>query len=290
VVTFTDFLTWKSSFILQGDGLMACRSRDSILILLLIVVAVELPGCAEQTPVDSRTIEASANTDVRSEPVSHHNAGNFRVEYSLNSAQSSGTNPEVPATAAGTGDLTDEDLARSSWEDPFLPQLWSCKGWRFGAKSMACQSEQRHPATFLRPYRNIVIECQLNSPINSTITPSQESKQLSGQFELRLVNQSIGNWAGLTVDADSVSLTEFVAARQPVSRILRKCTHNFDNTSNQQVNVRMTMTANRILVAIDGRLKINVTRPGAVLNADCLAQFIAHQPGTSLSELRIEGE
>lgn len=277
---------------------MVCRSRDSILNLLIFAFATGLSGCSEPSSVGSKTVEVAANEDVRSETASHQNAGTLQtseIESGLKSASASNseTEPYVSAVSTDSGDLTDEDLARSSWENPFHPRLWSCENWQLGAHTMTCQSEPLHPATFLRPYRNIVIECQLTCPTGSAGTSASEPKQSSNQLEFRLVNQGTGNWAGLMIDADDVSLTEFVAARQPTLRTLRKCSHKFNNSeksNHRRIDVRVTMTANRILVAIDGRLKINVTRPSAILGADCLARFIAHQPGTTLSQLRIEGE
>lgn len=283
---------------------MPGRSRNLILNLLLFVVSFEVAGCSKQTPASSKTAGLVSDRDTPSESMPPHDvssADSNNVDTRVMSDPESGAVAEsATATSTDSEGLTDEDLTRTSWENPFQSRLWASEDWKLDATSMTFESAESRSvpplaATFLRPYRNIVIECRLACPAITTSRASPESTQThpSHLFELRLVGPDTGGWAGLIIDADSVSLIEATGSQQPVQRILRKCPRDVDeirDSNSRQADVRITMTANRILVAVDGRLKINVTRPGAILNADCQAQFIAHQPGTTLSELRIEGE
>jgi hypothetical protein len=190
--------------------------------------------------------------------------------------------PEVTTESAS---LTEADLARSSWENPFRPRLWSCEGWTIDKNSMICESEFPASATFLRPYRNVVVECRLSRTAESGGDSSTEPPL---SFELRLIDKSTSNWAGLLTTADSVSLSEFISGRKTALKTLRETTR--DHTDDPEVAVRFTMTPNRILVAINGHLKINAARPASIMHIDCLTQFVIHESGITLSDLRFEGD
>jgi len=187
--------------------------------------------------------------------------------------------------------LSNAELARSSWENPFLPRLWSGEGWRTSKDSMTCESESSQPATFLRPYRNVVIECQLSWPVSAT-TPSPQPPPI--EFEVRMLDRNTGGWAALTVDSDEIELSEVELSEtdgktRTSFKSLRRAANDIDRNE-PKISVRMTMTPNRVLVAINGQMKINSPRPGSIMNTECLTQFVAKQPGTRISELRFEGD
>jgi hypothetical protein len=182
--------------------------------------------------------------------------------------------------------LSEDDLARSSWENPFRPRLWSSEGWRIGEKSMVSESEGVSLATFLRPYRNVVIECRLTQSEQSTKDSPADSPLC---FELRLFEKLTGNWTGLKTTAETVLLSQFASDQQPALRVLRE-TPPEPSDDSHEMTVRFTMTPNRILIAINGRLRINASRPASSMHCDCLSQFVVHQPGVTLSDLRIEGD
>lgn len=258
---------------------MNCQRRISLLNLLMFAAACGTLGCFEKPASNSKPDQPA----IRSQPPPHHDGTEIPIPPGETEASVAPTNP---AAAVESGKLTDADLARSSWENPFRPRLWSCEGWRIDEDSMTSETESTSSATFLRPYRNVVIECRLSRPTESATSPATES---SAPFELRLLDQSTGNWIGLIVATDSVSLSEFSADQQPDLQTLRKTPREAGNES-QEIAVRLTMTPNRILVAIDARLKINAARPSASMIAECLVQFVAHEAGVTLSDLRIEGD
>ena len=187
--------------------------------------------------------------------------------------------------------LPESDLARSSWENPFRLRLWSNDGWRINADSMTCESDSEQLATFLRPYRSVVIECRF-SP-SGEVTEALEQAPFG--FEIRLLNQSTQRSTNLWLNTDSVSLSETQDPTQPVSlplwgSLLIRDVARGDNGDQDEVNIRLTLTPNRLLVAVDGQMKINVTRPGSIRMADCLAQFVVSKADIELSDLRFEGD
>ncbi|MDA1164324.1 MAG: hypothetical protein O3B13_14610 [Planctomycetota bacterium] len=183
--------------------------------------------------------------------------------------------------------LSQDDLARSSWENPFRPRLWSCDGWRIDEDSMVSDFEEVSLATFRRPYRNVVIECRLTQSEQSAKDSPAESPQC---FELRLLEKSTGNWIGLKTTAESVLLSHFASDQRPALQLLRESPPEPPSDDNHEMTVRFSMTPNRILIAINGRLRINASRPASLMHRDCLPQFVVHQPGVRLSDLRIEGD
>ena len=239
-----------------------------------------MTGCFENT---TSNVHSSVSAE-SSEPKLHRDGTENPTGSIVSGGSESFAQSVVPIE---TEPLTEADLARSSWENPFYHRLWSCEGWRLDKESMTCDSGDLPPATFLRPYRNVVVEFRLSrsdQPGDGLLTESSPAL-----FELRLFDRATRNWAGLVMDLGSVSLKEFRENRTTELQMLREASQDFTNT-HHGVLVRFTLTPNRVLVAINGRLKINAARPTAIMNTDCLLQFVSLEPGATLSELRIEGE
>lgn len=192
--------------------------------------------------------------------------------------------PAISKQPTEFSQLSESDLVRSSWENPFHPRLWNCDGWRMDENSMATTSESPPPATFLRPYRNVVVECRFGT----TAAVAASSNESSVECEIRLLNQSTQQWTSLSVNSNRVTLAE-TRGKSPALRTLRE-TARSDTGDNSKVDVRLTLTPNRILVAVDGQMKININRPGSIMMADCLAQFVVAKADLELSELRFEGD
>jgi len=182
--------------------------------------------------------------------------------------------------------LTESDLARTSWENPFRSRLWSCEGWCIDKNLMTCESDSGQAATFLKAYRNVVIECRF-SHAQKNQSASQENVPI--ECELRLLNQNSNRRACLSLMPGSITLTESVDDANMTVQILREA----DRTTGDDLSdvvVSLTLTPNRLLVAVDGQMKINVTRPGSIMMADCLAQFVVSKPDIVLSDIRFEGD
>lgn len=196
--------------------------------------------------------------------------------------------PEIDEQPLKFPQLPESDLARSSWENPFRPRLWSSEGWGLNEDSMTCDSDSRQPATFLRPYRSVVVECQF-SRAKENESDTETGETVPVECELRLLNRDSNRWASLSLNSASVTLTESVDGSNATTQILRET----DRTSGgnfSDVVVRLTLTPNRLLVAVDGQMKINVNRPSSIVMADCLAQFVVSKADTKVSDLRFEGD
>ncbi|MFT5323577.1 MAG: hypothetical protein ACI8P0_001427 [Planctomycetaceae bacterium] len=184
--------------------------------------------------------------------------------------------------------LPESDLARSSWENPFRLRLWSNDGWRINVDSMTCESDSEQPATFLRPYRSVVIECRF-SRATEIETKTAAEENLPIDCEIRLLSRDSNRWASLSLSSASITLTESVDGANATVRTLRE-TDRITGDGPSDVKLRLTLTPNRLLVAVDGQMKINVARPGSIMMTDCLAQFIASKADIELSDLRFEGD
>jgi hypothetical protein len=184
--------------------------------------------------------------------------------------------------------LPESDLARNSWENPFRPRLWSNDGWRINEDSMICESDSGQPATFLRPYRSVIVECRFSrAKENESETATEENEPI--ECELRLLNRDSNRWATLSLSPASITLTESADGANATVRTLRET----DRTSGDDLSdvvVRLTLTPNRLLVAVNGQMKMNVARPGSIMMTDCLAQFVVSKADITISGLRFEGD
>jgi hypothetical protein len=246
-----------------------------IVIAVLLIVAFALAGCLPD-----------ANSD-RDKPVIR-----LQPPTNLDEVENPKPTDEVSEEAAGNNDsakpqLTESDLARTSWEDPFRARLWSCEGWRIDEKSMTSGGDAGQAATFLRPYRNAVIECRVST---STVAVSEPNRTPVG-IEIRLLNQSTQQWTSLSLSLESITLAESKSGVGALSKLrrLRSVAREAGNDPSE-VEIRLTVTPNRVLVAVDGQMKINAARPASIRNTECLAQFIVHDEGATLSDLRFEGD
>ena len=184
-------------------------------------------------------------------------------------------------------ELIESDLERSSWENPFHPRLWSSDGWWIDEDSMASESDSGQPATFLRPYRNVVIECRFSKATEDRTKTVQERSPI--ECELRLLSRDSNRWTSLLLGPGDIVLAESVDGANTTVRTLRK-TERATGDDPLEAGIRLTLTPNRLLVAVDGQMRINVARPGSIMMSDCLAQFVVSEASIELSDLRFEGD
>ena len=253
-----------------------------ILILMTVSAVSALSGC-----LDSSTAQRD-EPKVSSMPASDQD----RTELSDDPAETGDTSELEEPTSSGDSailfderQLSESDLVRSSWENPFLPRLWACEGWTIEEDSMICESETAWPATFLRPYRNGVIECRFSRSAEEASV--EEPSPI--EFELRLLNRDTRRWAAVSHESGKVTLSEPQKDEAQTQRPLRASPDTIGNES-RDVDVRLTMTPNRILVAINGQIRINSRRPASILNAECLSQFVVRERGVTISDVRFEGD
>ena len=249
-----------------------------ILIVFLLTSAATcvLPGCSQSSTVDrdEPAITSVPSLDQDSTAIPREPAEGINT-----------TDSQEGETSFEHRQLSEAELTRSSWQNPFRPTLWSCDGWRVDEDSMTSETESSHPATFLRPYRNVVIECRFSR--NGEVDPPKDHPPI--EFELRLFNRDTQRWTSLSHNSGKLTLSESGAEASSRQQPLREST-NAVNGDTQNLDVRLTVTPNRILVAINGQMRINSPRPTSILNAECLPQFVIYQPGVSLTDLRFEGD
>lgn len=262
---------------LTGRRQLMQRSFQNMIVLLLtFAIACGSAGCLKDATGDRD------KSTIHSEPTLQHDSNVSSADPEQIIA---GPAVRKMPKSLEQRTLSEADLARSSWEDPFRPRLWSHEGWRLGEDSMICESEILQPATFLRPYRNLVVECQF-SQMDQVDSPADSPPM---EFELRLLNRNTQRWASLSQLSGQLTFSESGNEASSEAQPPRESTDDVDKDS-QEVNVRLTMTPNRILVAIDGQLRMNLPRPTSTLNAECRCQFIGHTPGITLTNLRFEGD
>lgn len=263
---------------------MSYRPWSFILDLIALSATLALAGCFEQAAPDTPSGQPG---HVR--VPTPHTAPTIAKTVAITTGSASSTDHPGISNQSDVLNLsaspTVADFTRSSWENPFQPRLWTCQGWKISDRSMSSESPLPARATFFRPYRNLVIECRLARSTEIEVNLSSTSPM---PFEIGLVNESTGNRTGLMIDSDKASLVEARKERESVLKVVREV--SFDACEEpDEITVRLTLTPNRILVAIDGHLRINAARPATIMNTDCRAQFVVHQPGIKLSDLRFEG-
>jgi len=204
------------------------------------------------------------------------------------SEEAESTIPADKDSSSAKSQLTEADLARTSWENPFRPRLWSSENWRIAENSMICDSDSGQPATFFRPYRSVVIECRFSrTKENESETATEEHMPI--ECEIRLINRNSNRWVSLSLRPTHITLAESADGANSTMRTLRE-TDRSSGDSISEVVVRLTLTPNRLLVTVDGQLKINATRPGSIMMVDCLAQFVVLKRNIVLSDVRFEGD
>ena len=204
------------------------------------------------------------------------------------SEEAESTIPADKDSSSAKLQLTEADLARTSWENPFRPRLWSSGNWRIAENSMICYSDSGQPATFLRPYRSVVIECRFSrTKENESETATEEHMPI--ECEIRLINRNSNRWVSLSLRPTHITLAESADGANSTMRTLRE-TDRSSGDSISEVVVRLTLTPNRLLVTVDGQMKINATRPGSIMMVDCLAQFVVLKRNIVLSDVRFEGD
>lgn len=252
------------------------RSLHIMILTLLAFATVLVSGCSK------RSTSESAPPAIPGERPRLHE------ETTASSSPIVNVESEIDEQPLQLTQLSETDLARSSWENPFRPRLWSSEGWLINEDSMVCESDSGQPATFLRPYRSVVVECRFSRTRGDE---SESAPEENGpiECELRLLNSDSNRWATLSLNSTSITLTESVDGANSTVQTLRE-TDRASGDDFSDVVVRLSLTPNRLLVAVDGQMKINVNRPVSIMMADCLAQFVASKAGTKLSDLRFEGD
>lgn len=263
---------------------MTFRLWSTVLNLIAVVAACGLSSCSERAESNnsgrpSHRIEAPA-ADVQ--PVSTTSSITNRAGGVAVSGRDS-SDPRI--TGDARSNQTEADFARSSWEDPFHPRLWDSNGWRIDNDSMRSESPLPATVTFFRPYRNLVISCQLTRPESPKTSRPLDSRS---SCELRLMNQSTGGLTSLVIDTDRVALIESSQRQTASLNVIREVSLDAREEPGEFV-VRLTLTPNRILVAINGQLRINTARPATIRNTRCLAQFVGHESEVTVRDLRFEG-
>jgi len=194
-----------------------------------------------------------------------------------------------------------EELARSSWENPFRSDLWFGDGWAFFGDEMRSDSGRQAPSaepprasnrsgagphrmpaviseqsvravTFRRPYRRLMLQIHVK-PIGPPAT-----------MEIWLVSPDDGS-ATRVLLTDSASLAPLIAT----DRIIRvgSCRRAWNTADGAAVMVGAT--GNRILVGWNTR-RLACTQPAPQSGRLFFFTLIARSGDFRIVQMRIEGE
>ena len=199
------------------------------------------------------------------------------------------------------GTLTAAQRQRRSWENPFVPALWHSPGWIFDESAMRPPERQAAPATFRRPYKQLVltlaIKYQLDFPpggiaesINNT-EPLLTIELLPRDSNAKLAIQlSEGRCTVSAVSADGsrqLALNDWSSVSEP-SPDTKDPTER--DTTQNDTYLAIALTPNRLMLRRNGRLISNIQRPDAITRTDCLVRFTAGARLSRISNMRFEGE
>ena len=254
------------------------------------------------------------------EPLSEHpqqfsDGADVRKETPKVPAEPASASPQLPLPADLESGLTPEQLARSSWENPFIPSMWNAPGWIFDEASFRPARLPSPSATFRRPWSQLVVSFTLaadrsgeaGQAIGREFVPGGIAESLDDSIEIPPSDQSLPEPPLLTVvlasrDALVSVRVEFLSDRTRVltqdrgsQRLLTESQPSGDDRSSSEPGngddfLAITLTPNRLLIRRAGRIEANASRPKGLQGTACYLQF---QPGSGFKEiadLRLEGD
>ena len=232
-------------------------------------------GGASSLPADGKSV-ARAGSHKRTDPLADSSALPGHDIARLSASELSAV--ELPADVQ----------QQTSWQNPFRPELWNLANARLDQGALAFDGIGR--AMFLRSYSRLMTEFQVRD-----MQDAGEHVPLNFDVELFTPAQD----AGLVVRfADGECRLEVQAANAQTQVLRSQEVESLTGGG----HVRISATANRIMVAWNGRIVINAARPSALVNSQLYVQLInrtqprprsaadADSIGLVVSELRFEGE
>ncbi len=167
---------------------------------------------------------------------------------------------------------------QTSWQDAFDLDLWDAPKCRLDGSGLRVPAGQ--VATFIRCYRSVMSEFQIESPAPSGSSDLPDG----GCFEVRLIPTK-----GDELLVVRVTPSQFLLMLQSDQqlRVLRKVRRP---EAASEGTIRLNATGNRVMLAWDDRLMINAPQPSDVSGKPLLIQVAACDQPINVVSMRLEGE
>lgn len=163
---------------------------------------------------------------------------------------------------------------RESWLKPFRPDLWHAKDWSFEEDSLL-SNLSTHRAVFRQPY----VRCSIGLRVASAMLDAQA---VAANFELQAVDGT---------DRVRIELTPHVLEVREVDSSGELVVRRLDLSEVKPTTyLRITLTGDRLLVAVDEQLAANVAWPHALIGREVLFRVSSPAGPIALSEMRLDGE
>ena len=179
------------------------------------------------------------------------------------------------------------ELARkTSWTNPFQPQLWSSFGWGFDQDSMSTTTEpgslppqEPRSAEFLRDWKSMSAALR--------VTWQEDKARSEAEPLLTLATNSLNSTASLQVALTGDQASVRLVTNGDITPLRQTSIADVDCSEGGRI--RLMLAPNRLLVRWNDQLLFNVARPAAITGGQCRFVVTA-PPGTRISELRLDGE
>ncbi len=192
--------------------------------------------------------------------------------------------PEASAETARSDTVPPELAERTNWANPYTAVAWKTSRWRFNDDSMtalpagASTVERLCPAEFFRDWTAFTAAFLVDFD-----DASDKSARIGPHLLMEVFDPDSADTLRVSFEtehaaAESIMSGEAVTLRE--ASLMK---------SEEPSNVGLSLTPNRVLVRVNGRLLLNVPRPSALIDRRCRFRISA-LPGSTVSELRIDGE
>jgi len=197
-------------------------------------------------------------------------------------------NPPGLVTATAPSRETQQALPvpdQTSWQNPFDPELWFAEGWSLTESGLKAPAGHQTPAVFARPYRQLMLELMVQAPGQAQ---AQEISLLDVQFVTDVSDETLSvEWT-----SEVVSVRRFLndQPRRLRSSRFTADSGNAEPNAETAIRLRITLTANRLLIQCDNRPVLNLDRPAPPATRPARVALIPGTAGLHIIEMRLEGE
>lgn len=236
------------------------------------------PG-AKETPLQE-TPEAQASAAAMAPevvPRKRDVPATLRITYNARAAEVaglfSGTRPPAPALPEAIEEAAPPGA--SSWENPFSADQWKSTGWKFSSTGMETVDTDNCSATFLRPYRRLMFECEVLGTGVSDASWELKLATADGSTMSIIVRPE-----RVTVLSNEGGMTRLIVDKPVTTQLLRGVPRQF----------RVVATGNRLVISWDRRKLFTTGQIASQSGREVKLSIQANGGAFRVPRMRIEGD
>lgn len=177
--------------------------------------------------------------------------------------------------------------AQTSWQNPFDARLWSADGWSITESGLKVLAGHRTPAVFARPYRQLMLELTAQ-------WPGEVDHREASLLDVQFITDTPDETLSVEMTSEAVSVRRFLNGQPRLIRSARFTSEpgnpEVEPSAETPVRLRLTLTANRLLIQRDNRAVLNLDRPAPPVTKPARVAIVPGTAGLHVIEMRLEGE